>query len=102
MRVAPRDLTDAEPARTAHHLAMPNTYLLCHHHSARECPVAFAAWKGCDSPLRHRPALASCATGGHAVWWTVAAPDEATALAQLPSYVAQRTVAVPVREVTIP
>ena len=36
------------------------------------------------------------------MWWTVCAIDEAAALAQLPAYVAERTVAEEVREVPIP
>ncbi|HVF14801.1 MAG TPA: hypothetical protein VM942_09400 [Acidimicrobiales bacterium] len=82
------------------------TYLLCHTHVARECPVAFAAWNGFESPLRQQPVLASCdstpSDGGHALWWTVQADDESVALAQLPGYVARRTVAVEVREVRVP
>lgn len=78
------------------------TYLLCHGHTARECPVAFAAWKGFDSPLRGGSALASCATGDHRVWWTVEATDSRTALTYLPPYVAARTEVVLVRGVTIP
>jgi len=78
------------------------TYLLCHTHGARECPVAFAAWNGFDSPLRQQPVLASCDSGGHGLWWTVDAGDENEALAQLPGYVAKRTVAVEVREVQVP
>ncbi len=75
-------------------------YLLCHEHSAQECRVAFAAWKGFDSPLRHRSALASCATGDHRIWWKVEARDAASALAYLPPFVATRTVAIAVRAVT--
>jgi len=83
------------------------TYMLWHTHDARECPVAFAAWNGFDSPLRHLPVLASCdsassASGGHCVWWTVRADDESLALAQLPGYVAKRSVVVEVREVLVP
>jgi hypothetical protein len=36
------------------------------------------------------------------VWWTVDAADATAALALLPSYVAQRTVAAEVREVHLP
>jgi hypothetical protein len=78
------------------------TYLLCHSHGARECPVAFAAWNGFDSPLRQQPMLASCESGGHGQWWTVRADDETLALAQLPGYVARRTVVIEVREVVVP
>ena len=68
---------------------------------------ASAAWcsprsKGHDSPLRHRPTLASCRTGGHAIWWTVEAGSEQDALALLPFYVAERTTITRVSEVQIP
>ena len=54
------------------------------------------------SPLRRGRPLGSCATGGHRLWWTVEAADSSAALAQLPPYVAKRTVAEEVREVPIP
>ena len=78
------------------------TYLLCHTHRPHECPVAFAAWSGFDSPLRQQTVLASCELGGHGLWWTVRAEDEARALAQLPGYVAARTEIVEVKEVLVP
>ncbi len=78
------------------------SYLLVHRHTAKECPVVFAAWTGFPSRLRHHPVLASCATGGHCVWWTVEADDEAAALALLPGFVAGRTEAIAVRPVMIP
>jgi hypothetical protein len=77
-------------------------YLLCHRHPPSECRVAFAAWRGFDSPLRARPALGSCEGGGHGLWWTVEAADEAAALAQLPPFVAARTEPVAVSELPIP
>ena len=57
---------------------------------------------GFQSPLRHRPAASTCLTGGHAVWWRVQADDAAAALAQLPLFVARRTVPIEVRDVEIP
>jgi hypothetical protein len=54
-----------------------------------------------QSVARGRP-LGSCASGGHRLWWTVQAADGAAAMAQLPGYVAERTVAQEVREVAIP
>ncbi len=48
-------------------------YLLHHRHEPHECGVVFASFKGHESPLRHRPTLASCRSGGHAIWWTVEA-----------------------------
>ena len=77
-------------------------YLLHHHHEPKECGVAFAAFRGFESPLRHQGALASCRSGGHSIWWTVVASSEENALTQLPFYVAERTTAVPVSEVRIP
>ena len=82
-------------------LAMP-TYRLTHQHDPEECRIAWAAWKGFDSPLRHRSTFGSCAEGGHTLWWIVEAPDAAEALEQLPPYVAERTRADRVSEVRIP
>lgn len=76
--------------------------MLSHSHGAGECRTAYAAWNGFDSPLRHNETLASCASGGHRIFWTVEAGDEHEALAQLPPYVAERTEVSEVREVPIP
>lgn len=62
----------------------------------------YAAWNGFESPLRGRRAMASCATGGHRMFWTVEARDASAALAQLPPFVAERTEISNVREVPIP
>ena len=77
-------------------------YLLEHRHEPRECGVVFASFKGHPSPLRHRPTLASCRSGGHAIWWTVDAESEEDALGSLPPYVAKRTRVTRVTEVEIP
>ena len=77
-------------------------YLLQHRHEPDECGVVFASFKGHGSPLRHRSTLASCRSGGHAIWWTVEAATEHDALALLPSYVADRTTVTSVSEVQIP
>ena len=77
-------------------------YLLHHRHEPDECGVVFASFKGHDSPLRRQPTLASCRTGGHAIWWTVEADSEAEALGLLPFYVAERTTVTRVSEVQIP
>jgi hypothetical protein len=77
-------------------------FLLHHRHRAEECGAVFASFRGHDSVLRHRSAVATCATGGHAIWWLVEARDTEDALALLPHYVAQRTKATLVREVEIP
>jgi hypothetical protein len=77
-------------------------YLLQHTHEPHECGAVFASFKGYDSPLRHRPTLASCRSGGHAIWWTVEADGTAGALALLPTYVAARTTATAVTDVAIP
>jgi hypothetical protein len=77
-------------------------YLLQHRHEPQECGVVFAAFKGHTSPLRHRSTLASCRSGGHAIWWTVEADSEGDALRLLPHYVAERTTVASVSEVDIP
>jgi hypothetical protein len=77
-------------------------YLLHHCHEPNECGVVFAAFRGHQSPLRHRATLASCRSGGHAIWWTVQAESEDDALALLPFFVAERTSATRVSEVDIP
>lgn len=77
-------------------------YLLQHHHEPDECGVVFTSFKGHESPLRHQATLASCRTGGHAIWWTVEAATEAEALRLLPDFVAARTTATRVSDVEIP
>jgi hypothetical protein len=77
-------------------------YLLHHHHEPHECGVVFASFRGHESPLRHRSTLASCRSGGHAIWWTVEAATEQDALGLLPAYIADRTTATSVSEVDIP
>ncbi|MFL6010152.1 MAG: hypothetical protein ACJ734_00015 [Gaiellaceae bacterium] len=77
-------------------------YLLHHHHEPQECGAVFASFKGHDSPLRHLPTLASCRSGGHAIWWTVESANAQGALGLLPPYVAERTTATSVSEVDIP
>lgn len=77
-------------------------YLLHHRHEPNECGVVFAAFRGHQSPLRHRATLASCRSGGHAIWWTVQADSEDDALALLPFFIAERTSATRVSEVDIP
>ena len=77
-------------------------YLLEHHHEPHECGVVFASFRGHESPLRQRTTLASCRSGGHAIWWAVEAATEQAALGLLPPYVADRTTATSVSEVDIP
>jgi len=77
-------------------------FLVHHRHEPHQCGSAFTAFKGHDSPLRHRAALASCPTGGHAIWWALEAASEDDALRQLPFYVAQRSTVAQVTEVEIP
>ena len=77
-------------------------YLLHHHHEPDECGVVFASFRGLESPLRHRSTLASCRSGGHAIWWTVESATAEDALRLLPRYVAERTTAASVSEVDIP
>jgi hypothetical protein len=80
---------------------MPS-FLIHHRHEPPECGVVFTAFKGHDSPLRHRSTLASCAFGGHAIWWSVEAASEVDALGLLPFYVAERATVTRVGEVEIP
>jgi hypothetical protein len=77
-------------------------YLLHHRHEPDECGVVFASFKGHESPLRHQATLASCRSGGHAIWWTVDAATEEDALGLLPAYIAERTTVARVSEVDIP
>jgi hypothetical protein len=77
-------------------------YVLHHRHQPHQCGAVCASFKGHESPLRHQVTLASCRTGGHAIWWTVDAASEAAALGLLPFYVAERTTAANVNEVEIP
>lgn len=77
-------------------------FVLHHRHEADDCGVVFASFKGHNSPLRHQTTLASCRSGGHAIWWTVEAESEAEALALLPFYVAERTTVASVTAVDIP
>ena len=77
-------------------------FLLHHQHEPHECAAAFAAWSGFESPLRRRTVESTCLTGGHALWLRVQAPDHASALAQLPRFVAERTTSTEIREIQIP
>jgi hypothetical protein len=78
------------------------SFLLHHRHEPEKCGVAFAAFKGHGSPLRHAETFASCAAGGHEIWWVVEAGSAEQALDLLPHYVAQRCRVTPIREVQIP
>ena len=62
----------------------------------------FAAFRGFASPLRHSVAFASCLVGDHEIWWIVEAATDLDALRLLPPYVAERTTASRVDEVSIP
>jgi hypothetical protein len=84
------------------HARLMAHYLLQHRHEPDECGAVFNSFKGHRSPLRHRTTLASCRSGGHAIWWTVDAETEQDALGLLPTYVAERSVATRVSEVGIP
>jgi hypothetical protein len=77
-------------------------FLIHHRHEADECGAVFASFKGHPSPLRRHPTLASCAFGGHSIWWRVEAADDSDALELLPSYVASRATATRVAAVDIP
>jgi hypothetical protein len=77
-------------------------FLIHHRHESHECGVVFASFRGHESPLRHKATVASCAFGGHSIWWSVDAAGEADALGLLPFYVAQRSTATRVDDVDIP
>ena len=77
-------------------------YVLQHRHQPYECGAVFASFKGHESPLRHRPTVASCPSGGHEIWWDIEAEGEEDALRALPAYVAARTRVTRVSEVKIP
>jgi hypothetical protein len=78
------------------------TYLITHRHDPALCRVAFAAWRGFESPLRHHATLSSCVEGGHSIWWQVEATNRDEALALVPEWIAQRSDVVPVSQVQIP
>jgi hypothetical protein len=77
-------------------------YLLHHQHEPSQCGVAYTAFKGEPSPLRHRAALASCLTGGHEMWWVVDASSPDDARGQLPHFLATRSTVTMITEVEIP
>ncbi len=77
-------------------------YLVHHRHEPHECGVVFRSFTGHESPLRHQATLASCASGGHAIWWTVDAATEVAALELLPYFVARRSTVTRVSDVQIP
>ena len=77
-------------------------YLLTHRHAPEKCGVAYAAFKGQATPLRHAATWSSCAAGGHEIWWVVQAPSEEEALALLPHYVARRCAIALISSVVIP
>ena len=76
-----------------------NQYTLYHRHAAGDGAASFAAWNGFHSSLRRGAARSTCAFGGHKIWWAVTAESERSALANLPTYVAGRTLAVRVADV---
>lgn len=77
-------------------------FVLCHTHRPEECAISIAAWKAFPSRLRRGRPLGSCATGGHKIGWMVEADSHHAALALLPPYVAERTVAEAARAVPLP
>jgi hypothetical protein len=77
-------------------------YLILHSHTPEDCGVAFAAWKGVDSPLRGHATRCSCWAGDHRMWWSVTAADVAAAEALLPRWVRARSEVIEVRDVLVP
>jgi hypothetical protein len=89
-------------------------FMLIHRHRPADCRVAYAAWRTFDSPLRGQIAQSTCGRSRprhtedsaeneelHELWCTVQAEDAPSALAQLPPFVAERTDAREVSEVTV-
>jgi hypothetical protein len=77
-------------------------FLVHHRHEPHQCGIAFAAFKGHESSLRHRAGLGSCLSGGHSIWWVVEATGEEDALRLLPYFVARRSTVTRVTEVVMP
>ena len=77
-------------------------FLLHHRHHSADCGIAFTAWRGFDSPLRHHRTVGTCSLGGHELWWLVDAPTPYGALDQLPPWLAERTRVIRIGEVDIP
>ena len=79
-----------------------NQYVLYHRHAAGDCAACFAAWNGFRSDLRRTTTSSTCAFGGHEIWWILTAQNDRAALANLPGFVADRTIAVRIADVDIP
>ena len=78
------------------------TFLITHRHLPGECPVAFAAWHGFESPLRNEPAISGCLLNDHFLQWVVTADDAEEALSFLPPFVAERSEVSEVRKSPMP
>jgi hypothetical protein len=76
-------------------------FVLYHRHQPADCAASFEAWNGFASPLRGTTTISSCAFGEHEIRWDVTSTNEHDARAQLPTYVAERTVATRVTDVHI-
>jgi len=79
-----------------------NHYLLYHRHAPNDCAASFAAWNAFASEMRGTEAMSTCAYGAHEIWWWAEATDVRAAMAALPNYVAERTLAIRVAPVTVP
>ena len=77
-------------------------FVIYHRHEPSECGAVFASFQGFVSPLRQRPAAASCDHGGHDIWWFVQADTAARASELVPAYVAKRSAVTRVERVVIP
>jgi hypothetical protein len=88
----------ASPASFSSHASPPGPS----RHEPHQSCVALTAFTSNQSPLRHRAALASCLSGGQAIWWPVDVASEQDALQLLPFFVAQRLTVTRVTEVVIP
>ena len=99
VRVATQGATTDVLGAVPRQLQCMSRFMLQHRHTARRVRRGFRGIQGTREPLRHRTTLASCRSGGHAIWWTVEAETEAEALQLLPYYVAERTTVSRVSEV---
>lgn len=77
-------------------------FRMVHRHAPQECGASLASWQGFASPVRRRPATASCAFGRHQVWWDIEASDAEQALAWLPEFVRVRTDVQQVEDLAVP
>ena len=78
-------------------------FLLHHRHEPGEVRRRVRRLQGPQQPAAPPTTRSrSCRRGGHEIWWLVEADSAEKALDLLPAYVADRSTAIPIREVQIP